>query len=334
MIALVLLTAFVLIVGTIMLTKGSDWLTDSLIPVADRLGTSYIAVASILVSIMLSIPEIFVSLYAFFMGHVGISLGVIIGSIICNISLMTGLSATIKPLSVDKRVVVRDGIFALIITIIVFLFGSDFTFDRKEGITLMLLFVPYILNVWFFEKWSSKKHREEELKEIKQELDVIGLGAIKMKAGIGLFFLGSAFLLVGSYLFSESLIRMAQFTGLSDVIIGLTLGAIGPSLPNIAAAVRGTVKNYTKIAITETFGSDIFTLLVTLGLLATIAPFTIEKRWLYLDIPMMIFMTFLMMVFIFHGHLRKQAAILRHEGIILILVYVVFIILNFMFYSV
>src|SRR3989338_7269098 len=95
-----------LIGGIIFIAKGSDWMTDSLIPVAEKLGTTYIAVASILVSIMLSIPEIFVAIYAFLMGHVGISLGVIIGSIICNIGLMAGLSAMIKPLSVDGRVVI------------------------------------------------------------------------------------------------------------------------------------------------------------------------------------------------------------------------------------
>src|SRR3989344_5326030 len=135
----IFLIIILMVIGVIFLTKGSDWMTDSLIPVAQKLGTSYIAVASILVSIMLSIPEVFVAVYAFFLGHEGISLGVIIGSILCNIGLMTGLSAMIKPLSVDKRVVIRDGVFAFIISIIVFIFGFDLSFDRGEGLILMLL---------------------------------------------------------------------------------------------------------------------------------------------------------------------------------------------------
>ena len=329
----IILAIVLVIVGIILLTKGSDWMTDSLIPVAERLGTTYIAVASILVSIMLSIPEIFVAIYAFLRGYVGISLGVIIGSIICNIGLMTGLSAMIKPLSVDGRVVIRDGVFAFIISIIVFLFGYDLNYDRIEGFTLLLLFVPYVVNVWFFEKWTTKKARKEELKEIKEELQVIGFRGIELKPSLFLFLIGSALLLFGSYLFSESLIKIAKLTGISDVLIGLTVGAIGPSIPNIVAAVHGTVKNYTKIAITETFGSDIFTLLITLGLLAVLAPFSIDERWLNFDIPIMLFMTFMMMFFIFKGHIKKEKAILRHEGASLVIFYILFLILNFIYFS-
>lgn len=329
----IILAIILLAVGLILLTKGSDWMTDSLVPVAEKLGTSYIAVASILVSIMLSIPEIFVAIYAFFMGHPGISLGVIIGSIICNIGLMTGLSAMIKPLSVDGRVVIRDGVYALIISMIVFLFGFDLHFSRGEGFVLMLLFVPYVLNVWFFEKWTSEKAKKEELREIKEELNVIGLEGFEMKPGILVFIIGSALLLFGSYLFSDGLINIARLSGLSDVLIGLTIGAIGPSIPNIVSAVHGTIKNYTKIAITETFGSDIFTLLITLGLLAVISPFSIGSRWLYFDIPMMLFMTCMMMFFIFKGHVKKEKAIQRHEGAALVLLYVAFIVLNVLYFA-
>ena len=332
MLEIILIIVFVSL-GLLMITKGSDWMTDSLIPVAERLGTSYIAVASILVSVMLSIPEIFVAIYAFVMGHPGIGLGVIIGSIICNIGLMTGLSAMIKPLSVDGREVIRDGVFAFVIAIIVFIFGFDLSFDRKEGLTLLILFVPYVVNVWFFEKCETGSEKREELKEIKEELGVIGLRGIELKPSIYLFFIGSALLLIGSYLFSDALIRIAKVTGLSDVLIGLTIGAIGPSIPNIASAIHGTVKDYTKIAITETFGSDIFTLLVTLGLLAVLSPFSIDKKWLYFDIPMMIFMTALMMLFIFKGHVKHGKAIERHEGAALVLAYIAFLVLNVLYLS-
>ncbi len=321
-------------IGIILITKGSDWMTDSMVPVAQKLGTSYIAVASILVSIMLSIPEIFVALYAFFMGHEGISLGVIIGSIICNIGLMTGLSAMIKPLSVDKRVVIRDGVFALIISVVVFISGFDLHYSRSEGIIFILLFIPYVMNVWFFEKWASEKAREEELKEIKEELSVIGLQQFHLQPGVLLFGIGTVFLLVGSFIFSDALISVARLSGLSDVLIGLTLGAIGPSIPNIASAIQGTVKNYTKIAITETFGADIFTLLVTLGLLAVLSPFNIDKKWLFLDIPMMLFMTLLMMFFIFKGHLKGEKAILQSEGASLVAFYILFLIVNMIYLTI
>ena len=203
---------------------------------------------------------------------------------------------------------------------------------KKILFILILLFIPYILNVWFFEKWTSEKARKEELREIKEELNVIGLRGIELKPGVFVFIIGAALLLFGSYLFSDALIKIAKLSGLSDILIGLTIGAIGPSIPNIISAVNGTIKNYTKIAITETFGSDIFTLLITLGLLAVIMPFSIDSRWLYFDIPIMLFMTFMMMLFIFKGHIKKEKAILRHEGSILVLFYIIFIILNVLYF--
>lgn len=326
-------TILMLVVGVVILTKGSAWMTDSLAPVAEKLGTSYIAIASIIVSIMLSIPEVFVSLYAFMLGHEGISLGVIIGSIICNIGLMTGLSATIKPLSVDRRVVIRDGVFAFIIALVVLIFGWDLHYSRTEGLVLLLLFIPYVLNVWFFERWRPMEEKREDIKEIQEELKVIGLSGLEtkhgiFKPGIFLFIIGSLMLLLGSYLFSGYLVNIARLTGLSDVLIGLTIGAIGPSIPNIASAIQGTIKNYTKIAITETFGADIFTLLVTLGLLAVVMPFSIDQKWLLFDIPMMIFMTALMMFFIFRGPKKDGMTISRPEGAAIVVIYIIFLLLN------
>jgi len=324
----IILVIISLFMGLFFITKGSDFVTNSLIPVAEKLGTSYIAVASIIVSIMLSIPEVFVALYSFFMGHEGISLGVIIGSIVCNIGLMTGLSAMIKPLSVDKRVFVRDGIFALIVSIIVLLFGSDLTFDRVEGITLMLLFLPYVLNVWFFEKWRTIKDKKEELFIIKEKLRVFGMKGLSLKPSTVVFLLGFVLLLSGSYFFSYSLIKIAKLSGISDILIGLTLGAIGPSIPNIACALSGTIQNYTKVAITETFGSDLFTLLVTLGLLSALSPISINQKWLFFDIPYMILMHFLMLLFILNGHLNNKNAINRREGALLVLIYIAFLMAN------
>src|SRR3989344_4719398 len=108
-----------LLVALFLIWKGSDWLTDSLVPVADKLGTSYIAITTILVSFMLSLPEIFTSIYSYFLGHLEIGLGVIIGSVMMNIGLGTGLSAILKPLAVDASVVIRDGVFMVVVAAIV-----------------------------------------------------------------------------------------------------------------------------------------------------------------------------------------------------------------------
>ena len=103
-----------LLISFLLIWKGSDWITDSLVPVANRLGTSYIAVTTLLFSFILSLPEIFSSIYSYTLGHIDIGLGVIIGSVMINIGIGVGLSATIKPLTVERSVIVRDGIFMVI----------------------------------------------------------------------------------------------------------------------------------------------------------------------------------------------------------------------------
>ena len=107
-IGITFLTIFLTIIA---IGKGSDWLTDSLIPIARKLGVTGSFVGLIIVSIAVSLPEVLVALYAAFKGYTAISLGVVLGSIVCNIGLMTGLSALVRPLKVSSHVILRDGIF-------------------------------------------------------------------------------------------------------------------------------------------------------------------------------------------------------------------------------
>ena len=103
------------LLGILLMGKGSDWLTDSLIPIARKLGVSGVATALIIVSVAVSLPEILVAILTTVQGFPTISLGVILGSIICNIGLMTGLCAMIRPLKVKKSLILRDGIFSIVI---------------------------------------------------------------------------------------------------------------------------------------------------------------------------------------------------------------------------
>ncbi|TAL55681.1 MAG: hypothetical protein EPN86_03170, partial [Nanoarchaeota archaeon] len=206
--------------GIYLIAKGSDWSTDSLIPVAKQLGTSHIAIALILVSIMVSLPEIIVAIYSTLLGHIDISLGVIIGSVIVNIGLMTGLSALIKPLKISRKLVLRDGIFAVCIAIMVLVLSSDMKITRAEGAALVLVFIPYLINVWEQEKNEQQSQKKKELIEVEKFLSIDVFG--KVKAGFLTFVLGMVALLAGSYIFSWALIRISSSFGVSDLIIGLT----------------------------------------------------------------------------------------------------------------
>jgi cation:H+ antiporter len=329
----IILILILLALSIMFIWKGSDWVTDSLIPVANKLGTGYIAITTLMVSFLISIPELFTSVYTYFLGHLNVGLGVIIGSVMINVGLTVGLSATIKPLNVDKSVVIRDGIFLIIMTIVVLFFGSDLHYERSEGIVLMLLFIPYALNVWSFEKWRSKKSRKKEVSRMKKNLDLIGdISFLKFRPSLKTFLLGAAILTVGSYLFSVSLIGLSNIVPLPELLIGILFGAIGTGTPNIVAALQGTVKGYDDAAITETFGSNIFTLLITFGIVIVLQPFTIGAKLFYFDLVWMIMIHLLMLSFIFKGYKYREKSITRFEGVLLLLFYIGIVAANVAFF--
>jgi len=318
-----ILTFIILLSSIIILWKGSDWMTDSLIPVAQKLGTGYIAITTVLISLLLIIPELFVAIYSYLFGHLNVGLGVIIGSVMINIGLSVGLIAAIKPLKVDKQVAIRDGIFLIAGAVVVLLFGSDLKYTRTEGAVLLVLLIPYALNVWYSEQLRSMKSRKAKVKSIEKNLYLMGkIKIFDFNPSIKIFFLGGFFLALGSYFFSYSLINLSEMLPLPEIVIGIVFGAIGTELPNLFAAVQGTLKGYKDVAITETLGSNIFTLLLIIGTIAVLNPFNIAGKIFYYDLTWMIIINLLMIGFIFKGYRYKEASITRFEGISLVLFYI------------
>jgi len=318
-----------LLVSIFLIWKGSDWITDSLVPLAARLGTSYIAVTTLIVSLMLSVPEIFTAIYSYLLGHLNLGLGVIIGSVMLNVGLTVGLSASFKPLKVEKLVAIRDGIFLVIVAAVVLLFGSDLSYTRTEGLILLLLFIPYVLNVWSFEKWRPHKSQKNKVKNITRNLSLFSHSSfLKLKPSVLTFVLGAVMLLCGSYLFSFSLINLSEALPIPEILVGIIFGALGTGTPNIVAAIQGTRKGYEDAAITETFGSNIFTLLVTLGIIIVLQPFVIAGKLFYFDLTWMIVLHLLMVAFIFKGYHYREESLTRYEGAALVLFYLILILIN------
>lgn len=283
--------------GIFIIGKGSDWLTDSLVPLAKKLGVSGVSVGLILVSAAVSLPEILVAVYATVQGAPTISLGVILGSIVCNIGLMTGLSALQRPLHVTTNILLRDGIFSIVVPILIFAVSNGGTISRFEGLAFFLLFIPYVINVFLLEKERTHEQKTRDIEGIEDELKSIGFDKGKLTSPWLSFGLGVAVLMLGTYVFGNQLISLAKDLGFNELLVGLTVGAIGPSIPNIVSSYKATKKGMTEIAVSETLGSNIFTLLVTLGILALISPINISTQWRIFDLPAMIFMSVLLFIF-------------------------------------
>ncbi len=302
-----------LTLGILLIWKGADWLTHSLVPIARKLGVSGVSVGLILVSVAVSLPEILAAVFFSLKGYPGISLGVVLGSIICNIGLMTGLCAVIRPLRVKTSTILRDGIFSLIVPILVLAVSNGGTITRFEGLAFFLLFIPYAVNVYLQERSQSREIRRKESQSLEIELTLVGMDFGRLKPGWLSFGVGIVLLLLGTQLFSEQLIDLAQMLNVNELLIGTTLGALGPSIPNIMAAFTATRRGMGDIAVSETLGSNIFTLLVTLGVTAMLGPITIAQQWISFDLPILIGMSFLLFLF-----LLTRREISRFEGAILL----------------
>ncbi|MBI5226379.1 sodium:calcium antiporter [Candidatus Micrarchaeota archaeon] len=321
MVLTLLFNLALLAIGSGLLLKGAEWVTDSAAHVARRFGTTSVAVGLILVSAMLSLPEIVVAGAAMFKGHPQIGLGALLGSVIINIGLIVGVCSMIKPLRVSRVMLLRDLVFMMVATIIVVAMAlNDGKLDRVDGTVFLLLFVPYLINVYQQEKVLGKKEAQKEGKQIVNTLELvgkIGIGELKQHYGIGAFLIGGIALIVGGTLLTDALIFISGTFGISDLIIGVTLGALGPSLPNLAAAVQATRRGYEELAISETIGSNIFTLLVSVGLFAVLAPMTLAPSSRMVTLPALLIITFLFMGFTIKGTVTKR------EGAVLLAAYAV-----------
>src|SRR3989344_3944419 len=206
----ILYSAGLVLLSIILIGKGTDWLTDSLIPIAKKLGVSGVSVGLILVSAAVSLPEVMIAIYTSLKGFSGITFGVILGSIFVNIGLMTGFSAIVRPLKVTKNLILRDGVFSLVVPILVLAIGLEGKITRAEGFAFVLLFVPYVINVFLQEKQKTTEERSLDVKEVEVSLDLLGFDIGKIKSGWISFILGVVALLVGAQVFGGQLIQIAE----------------------------------------------------------------------------------------------------------------------------
>ena len=309
---------FLLLLGVFLISKGSDWAAESIVPTARRLATSKIAIGMILVSMFVSLPEVFIAVWSVINQHTEIGLGTIMGSVIANIGLIAGLCAYVKPVRVSRHVLLRDGIFLLSAAFIVLLLTADMRVTRTEGLVLLLMFVPYVINVWEQEKADSRKLRRREIEDIVLELRLTGLPFnYRFYAGYKTLLLGLAALVIGSDVFVRGMMGFGGALGIPDILMGLTFGAIGSTIPNIAAALQATMRGHESLVIPETVGANVFTLLVTLGIISAMSPIAFNVSSFLLNVPAMIAMN----VILFAAMLTR-GRISRLEGATLLVLYV------------
>lgn len=305
----------ILIIGFILLIKGADLFVDGSSSIAKKIGIPPVIVGLTLVSLGTSAPELAVSVVSSIQGNNGITLGNVIGSNLFNSLVVLGVSAMIVPLIIKKKDSKRDfavNIFATILVVILAL--GCFILDGKvisriDGVVLLICTLAYMLILIF----QSKGKDSDEVEEFN---------SIKLPIKIILSIIGVAGIIVGGQLVVNSAKDIASTFGMSDKLIGLTIVAIGTSLPELVTSVVAIIKGEDDIALGNILGSNTFNLLLILGVASAINPIEVSMS-LFIDLAVLLAVTLLIGALVFINK-KEEKTISRKEGFLLILVYIVY----------
>jgi len=315
--------AAVLAVGIIVLLLGGQGLVTGSITIARRLGVSILVVALTIVAGGTSGPELFFNVIAARAGHTQLSFGNIIGSNIANIGLILGVAALYKPLTVHGRVVKKELPLLLLVSMGMFALVWFPIGDRELGPAFGKYDGWIMLGCFalFFAGWVRVGLRDVTdplMRELRAEAEAETLGSLT--GAVFLLLIGLAFLVVGSELTKEGAVAIAEMLGLSEALIGLTIVAFATSLPELVTAIIACRKGHDDLAVGNVVGSNVFNLLLVLGLTAIIAPVALpggRQGWQDLIVMLGITCVFMLMAF---SH-RKIA---RWEGAVLLVMYIAY----------
>ena len=302
--------------GLVILLWGADRFVMGASALAINLGVSPLIIGLTIVGFGTSAPEILISAVASYDNNPGLAIGNAIGSNIANIALVLGFTALLVPLTVKSETLKREYPILLAVTLGSFVLLMDGEFSRIDGIILMsgMFITIYTVTMLGLRSRTSDP--------IAQEYeDEIPTGVTTLKAVLW-FLAGLFMLLLGSKLLVTGAVNIATDMGVSDVVIGLTIVAIGTSLPELAATVMSAYKKEHDIAIGNIIGSNMFNLLAVLSIPGIVRPGAVPADILSRDFPVMIILTVLLFV-ISYGF-RSPGKINRLEGAILLGIFIAY----------
>lgn len=346
----------IMLIGLIFLVKGSDLFVSSASSIAKRFGISEFIIGLTLVAVGTSIPELASSIAASLSGSSGIVIGNVVGSNIANIALIVGCAAIISVVKTESDMLRRDGYIMVFASTLFLLFAFDLLLSRAEAVILVLFYIAYVfflfedkskfegnsyfrefihyfvkfkyvgsmsqrvrngINDYNLDKGKTTDSGDRKTEEKKKELTGIYKDLlILILSGVAVIF--------GARYFVAEAIFFAELFQLPDTLIGVTLVAVGTSLPELMVTISASRKGYGNIAIGNVIGSNITNIFLVLGFSALVFPLEIAAMSIMFTIPFMIIISIVFLWFInTHWEIR------RIEGISLIVLYVIFLILLF-----
>ncbi len=318
-----LVPVLLFLLGFIFLIKGGDWFVDGAVGIAHRFNLPELLIGATVVSIGTTLPEVMVSSQAAMQGNAGISYGNAIGSIICNTSLIAAITIAVKPGKANRKsLILPFSFFAVAALAYALIAWTHGRFERWMGICFLCTFLVYMV----VSVLHMKKHPEEAA-PVEEDGEEEAKKEKPLWQEIGLLVVGAAIIAIGANLLVNNGTIIAQALGVPDSVIGLTMVALGTSLPELVTAITSLMKGHGALSLGNVIGANLFNIILVSGMAITISPFTIpaEKTIagmnssLVIDIPIMLGVMAIMCL----PALIKEK-LYRWQGILLLCIYVAF----------
>lgn len=322
----VFVQALLIVIGFIMLVKGADYFVDGSSSIAAGFGIPQLVIGLTVVAMGTSAPEAAVSISAAFKGNADITIGNIVGSNILNVLIILGLTSVITPIAASKSAIFIDLPVCIVVTVLLLLLGIDGEIGLPDGIIFIVVFCGYI----GYLLWGAKKggraldgascedspaaSDETAAELVAQEVRHFSMGKALIATLAGLFFV-----ILGSNITVDAAVQLAKDFGVSDRFIGLTIIALGTSLPELFTSLSAARKGNADIAIGNIIGSNIFNILFVIGLSSMMIPVPFARPFIF-DTAVAIAALLILMVF----SVNKNHKLGRFAGVVMLCSYALY----------
>jgi len=309
----------VFIVSGFLMIKAASLFVDNATIISFKLNLPKIFIGSTIVSLLTVTPEFIVSVSSNWIGESGVAVGNVVGSCICNIGLILAVGVMIRSIRVGELDVKYRLTFLVGVLVIVYLFMLDRSLGRGEGIALLILLVFFLVFNYRLAKKSGKTENAD------QDLTP----SIPLRKSVLLFLTGGVLtVLLARYGMVDTGLNIARLLDVSPIVVGLTMLALGTSLPELITSIVSSRKNHGELAMGNVFGANVLNLLFVLGVAVLVRPIPIDEATITFNMPVAIGMAVLMLIF---G--KTKYTFMRFEGVVLLVAYLLYLVaLFFMIY--
>ncbi len=312
-----LLPVLAVIVGLVVLVISSDRFIDGAASTARYFGMPSLLIGMVIVGFGTSAPEIVVSTLSAMQGNSGLALGNAYGSNIANIALILGVTALINPVQVSSNILRKELPILTLITLISVALIWDLELSLFDA-GVLLVFLGTLM------VWSIFQGLRTKDDALSLEVDEAVPQPISLKRGILYLIFGLAFLIISSRILVWGAVEIAQFFGVSDLVIGLTIVAVGTSLPELASSILAAKKGEYDIAMGNVIGSNLFNTTAVVGIAAAITPFAVDTRVLTRDMLVMVILTVSLFIIGYGFRKGRKGRVNRFEGAGLVIIYIIY----------